>query len=81
MEGWWAQKTLDDMLYCYLHQYDDDKSRLIPPIVMRKEDGKIVFKVYGYGNMEKYYTRVFDDDPDSDFDFTLHLELMAETQD
>lgn len=72
MEAWWAQKTLDDMWFCYNNQHDDSKN--IPPIDMEKCEGDIIFKIYSYAIPTKYYTRVFPD-PDSDFMMRL-METM-----
>lgn len=81
MEAWWAKKTLDEMWYCYNHQDDEPVNIPIPPIDVVREEGQIVFKIFGYGNFTKYYCKVFDD-PDSDFDIRmLEEDWRAETQD
>ena len=66
----WVNKTLDEMIDYYTqYQYDEDKN--VCPIDMIREEGDIVFKIYCFETLDRYYTRVFED-PDYYCDVETH---------
>ena len=52
-------RTCDEktMIYLYEHQEDEDKN--IPAIDKIWDEGCDIYKVYIYGNYEKYYCKMF----------------------
>jgi hypothetical protein len=75
----WKNKTLKEMWKAYNHQYDNWS--IIPPIDVERCEGDIVFKIYCYGNMYKYYTKVFEDEDNDDDDDGLESQFWDEAGD